>query len=118
MRTAIKYLFYIIVITITAVNCDDSDSEQETPTCIENKIEAIKNNNVTNPPTQVWKWEDNGNTYFYITSNCCDQYNFLYTNNCEVVCAPDGGITGNGDGNCPTFSTNIVKTLIWQDDRN
>ena len=118
MKGTIKYLFYIIVITIIAISCDDSDSEQEIPTCIENKIENLKTNVVTNPPTQIWKWMDNGDTYYYITSDCCDQFNYLYNENCEIVCAPDGGITGNGDGNCPTFSNNIVKTLVWEDQRN
>jgi len=33
------------------------------------------------------------------------------------MCAPDGGITGKGDENCPEFSSEIKKTLIWEDDR-
>lgn len=101
-------------------NCSnlDVDIDVEVPVCIENKIEEIINNEVSNPPTQIWKWEVDEQTYYYITSNCCDQYNYLYTENCEIVCAPDGGITGNGDGLCPAFTNEIIKTLVWEDERN
>ena len=99
-------------------NCTKSDNNSDLPVCIENKIMEIVSNDVTTPPTQIWKWKDNGNTYFYITSNCCDQYNYLFTENCEIVCAPDGGITGNGDGNCPDFSSELSKILIWEDNIN
>lgn len=99
-------------------NCQDSDLNIDAPSCIEHKIEAIIKKDVSNPPTQVWKWVVDGQTYYYITSDCCDQFNYLYNENCAVICAPDGGITGNGDGNCPDFSSEIEKTLIWEDQRN
>ena len=99
-------------------NCSDSNTETENPDCIDIEIKEIMMNEVTNPPTQVWKWLDDGKTYYYITSDCCDQYNYLYTNDCEIVCAPDGGIIGTGDSNCPEFSSEIIKTLIWEDKRN
>ena len=81
-------------------------------------IDDIEKEEVRNPPTKVWKWEVDGSTYYYITSDCCDQYNYLYDENCNVVCAPDGGFTGTGDGNCPVFIEQIVSTLIWEDSRD
>lgn len=104
--------------TITLISCKTSNLDINAPSCINEKIELIKNNNVTNPPTQVWKWEVDGETYYYITSNCCDQYNNLYNEQCELICAPDGGFTGLGDGNCPNFIGEIIKTLVWEDQRN
>ena len=29
----------------------------------------------------------------------------------------DGGFSGFGDGNCPDFNSEIIKTLIWKDQR-
>jgi uncharacterized protein DUF6970 len=116
-----KLIIVTIIFLITGsilTSCKESDLDIDTPVCIENKIEEIIKNKVSNPPTQVWKWEADENTYYYITSNCCDQYNYLYTENCDIVCAPDGGITGNGDGNCPIFNNEIIKTLVWEDHRN
>jgi len=109
---------FAVVICSIFISCEDSDLAIEAPTCIKSKIENIATNEVSSPPTKVWKWEADGNTYYYITSDCCDQYNYLYNEHCELVCAPDGGIIGTGDGNCPTFTSEIVKTLIWEDQRN
>ncbi len=102
----------------TLLSCEKSDLKINAPTCIKDKIETIMNNNVTNPPTQVWKWEIDGESYYYITSVCCDQFNNLYNVQCEFVCSPDGGITGNGDGNCPDFIDEIIKILVWEDNRD
>jgi hypothetical protein len=87
------------------------------PNCMEKEIVKIKKEGVRNPPAKVWKWEVAGKTYYYITSDCCDQYNYLYDNNCNKVCAPDGGDSGTGDGNCPDFNGPIEKTLVWEDSR-
>ena len=112
-----RTLVFTFIITLLT-GCPTDDVSEEIPTCIENKIATILNNEVTNPPTQIWKWEVDSKTYFYITADCCDQFNYLYTTNCEIVCAPDGGFSGNGDGNCPTFTSEIKKTLVWEDQRN
>lgn len=41
---------------------------------------------------------------YYVLSPCCDQYNYLYSENGKRICAPDGGLAGGGDGKCPDFS--------------
>lgn len=98
--------------------CDKLDLLADVPSCIENEIREIKKEEVRNPRAQVWKWEVDGNTYYYITSDCCDQFNYLFDEDCNVVCAPDGGFSGNGDGNCPDFTGEIKYALVWEDDRN
>ena len=122
MKTTIKHLFsfsiYILIgLFFLNASCDKSNLNIDAPNCIQNEIKKIKNEEVRNPPAQVWKWEVASQTYYYITSDCCDQYNNLYNDNCDVICAPDGGITGLGDGNCPDFIEPIKKTLIWKDNR-
>ena len=89
-----KNLLVLIGILIISINCSDSNNDQN---CIDDKITELKSAPIQNPRAEIWKWEDNGIIYYYITSDCCDQYNYLYNENCEIVCAPDGGITGNGD---------------------
>jgi len=113
-----KNLILVLFIIFTLLSCEKSDLNIDAPNCIKNKIEKIINNNVSNPPTQVWKWKVDEATYYYITSDCCDQYNYLYNEQCELICAPDGGIIGTGDGKCPNFTGDILKTLIWKDPRN
>ena len=98
-------------------SCEKLDLPEDVPNCIENKIKDIQSDKVWNPPAQVWKWEVDQTVYYYITSDCCDQYNLLYDTDCVIVCAPDGGFAGTGDGNCPSFEGEVVQTLIWEDDR-
>jgi hypothetical protein len=109
-------LSFCFILSLTC--CEKENSDIYIPACIETKIEEIKMEEVRNPPAQVWKWEVDGQTYYYITSDCCDQYNYLYDEQCNVVCAPDGGISGMGDEKCPDFIEQIDKTLVWEDDRN
>ncbi len=114
-----KYMYpiSILVIVFSVLTCKSTDQKAGLPVCIETKIEAIKIEPVGNPPAEVWKWEADGNTYYYFNSPCCDQYNYLYDGNCEVICVPDGGFTGKGDQKCPDFSVDLKKTLIWKDER-
>ncbi|MEO6347818.1 MAG: hypothetical protein ABIO60_07895, partial [Aquaticitalea sp.] len=66
---------------------------------------------------EVWKWVDDKIIYYYLTSDCCDQYNYLFNEKCETICAPDGGLTGKGDRQCPDFGESLKKTLVWKDER-
>ena len=110
-------IYFLIGLFFLNTSCEKSSLNIDAPNCIENEIKKIKSESVRNPPAEVWKWEADGQIYYYITSDCCDQYNYLYNNNCEVICAPDGGLIGSGDGNCPNFIEPIKKTLIWKDSR-
>jgi len=108
----------LFAFAITLGACEKLDLKTEVPSCIEKEIRAIKRKEVRNPPAKVSKWEVDGQTYYYITSDCCDQYNYLYDKDCNVVCAPDGGFTGKGDGKCPDFIEEGIWTLVWEDERN
>lgn len=112
-----KILLAFLSLTVMISSCQRLDLKVEVPNCIEKKIEKIKDAPVTNPPTEVWQWKVDGSTYYYFTSDCCDQFNYLFDENCNEVCAPDGGFTGTGDGNCPEFSGTIEKELVWKDPR-
>lgn len=111
-----KLIIFFFILAL--FSCKNEECEKEIPSCIEIKINEIKSKPVWNPPGQIWKWETDKGDYYYITSDCCDQWNYLYDEQCNVVCAPDGGIDGMGDGKCPELGDNIVKSLIWSDDRH
>lgn len=115
MNNSFLYLSLFAVLTFTG--CDKPDVSVAVPKCIETKIKAIENGPVSNPPKEVWLWEYNGVKYYYFTAACCDQFSELYDANCNLVCAPDGGITGGGDGNCVPGIQSATKTFIWKDPR-
>lgn len=107
----------LLLLAVTGTSCEKIDVKKDVPNCIERKIRQIKRAEVGTPPVKVWEWKADGKIYYYITSECCDQFNYLYDDNCNLVCAPDGGFSGAGDGNCPSFNGPIEKTLVWEDER-
>ena len=117
MRNMTNLITVLILIALTSSSCEKIDTEKAVPNCIERKINKIKKEEVKNPPISIFEWKVDGETYYYISSGCCDQYNYLYDDKCNEVCAPDGGFTGTGDGNCPEFRDKAEITLVWEDDR-
>lgn len=117
MNNMIRLIIGVLSLSISLTSCEKLDLEKDAPSRIKTNIREILKEEVRKPPAQVWEWKVDGNTYYYITSDCCDQFNYLYDEDCNQVCAPDGGISGGGDGNCPQFNGQIEKTLIWEDDR-
>lgn len=113
-----NYIVRFSLLLILSLNaCQKPDLAVDVPNCIENKIKSIQNNPVSNPPKEVWLWEYNGVKYYYFTAACCDQFSELYDADCNLLCAPDGGFTGAGDGNCVPGIQSATKTLIWKDPR-
>jgi hypothetical protein len=97
---------------------NQSDALTEAPSCIQQKITAILAEPVRNPPARVLRFTYNSDTVFYFPAYCCDHYSELYDSDCNLICHPDGGITGRGDGLCPTFwSTATDSVEIWRDNR-
>ncbi len=78
----------------------------------------FKNEPVGNPPQSIWQYEYNGQTVYYVPPQCCDQFGQLYDASGTLLCAPDGGFTGRGDGKCPDFfKVRTNEVLIWKDSR-
>lgn len=93
-------------------------AEEKIPTCIEEKIEALKEEAVRNPPAYIARYQFKGRTVYYIPPAAGDQMSKLYGADCELICRPDGGFTGRGDGECPEFvEERKEEEIIWRDDR-
>jgi hypothetical protein len=112
-----KYLVVLLSLPlILAAQCNKQQGA--IPTCIQAKIDQIKAQPKWNPPATVNEYIYQGKHVYLFSSDCCDQYNQLYDENCNSLCAPSGGITGKGDGKCADFSSasQLVK-LVWKDSR-
>lgn len=108
------FLFFVLLQTQTCKN----DQFKDVPVCILEKIKDLKTSDVANPPASVWQYDYNGQTVYYIPAKCCDIPSRLYDKNCKLICSPDGGITGRGDGKCKDFfEKRTNEKLIWKDDR-
>jgi hypothetical protein len=113
-----KMLFVALtVLSLSAQNCS-KNKEAAIPSCIKQKIDEIKTKPKWNPPAQVDEYLYRGKKVFAFSADCCDQYNPVYDENCNYICAPSGGITGKGDRKCEDFSTEAKHVrLVWKDER-
>lgn len=114
MKLTITIILFII---LQAQSCKKG-AIVKLPACIQDKIEAIQQQPKYNPPATVYRYLYGDKYVFLFSSDCCDQYNYLYDKDCNVICAPSGGFTGRGDNKCSNFSQ-VAKdeTLIWKDAR-
>jgi hypothetical protein len=113
-------LFVIIfssVVLLNAKSCGDKNGNA-LPPCIAQMIADYQSKPVQNPPAAIYQYQYNHQTVYYVVAPCCDQWSTLYDSACQIVCHPDGGITGSGDGKCTNFnSAKTGEKLIWKDDR-
>jgi len=121
MRTGL--LPYVLLVLVTAA-CQPEEVTKEAvpagpPPCIQAKIDEIAAQEVSNPPVRVYSYRYAGKKVYYFTPRCCDAASRLYDESCTLICSPDGGITGRGDGRCRDFfSTRTDEELVWADPRN
>lgn len=88
------------------------------PEFVQKMIARFQGGPPENPPRTVTRYDYKGQTVYYVSAPCCDFQTELYDTQGKLICAPDGGITGRGDGKCPDF--NRVKKdplVVWQDTR-
>ncbi len=113
-----RTLIFLLVCTLLIFGCTDDDFSKEIPKCIQENINDIANGEVWNPPAKIYSYQYNEQKVYYFPPRCCDIQSTLYDENCTFICAPDGGITGNGDGQCPAFfAERTDEKLIWEDNR-
>jgi hypothetical protein len=117
--TPLTYLIAILFLPLIACKkLRDLNLPKGCARCINKEIKTIKSKGISNPAASIWQYDYNGQTVFYIPASCCDVPSRLMDNNCNFMCSPDGGITGNGNGNCTDFfSKRTNEKLIWEDDR-
>lgn len=114
-----KRIIFLLGVIGLLYSCEkEDDATNGIPNCIDEKINEIKNGDVWNPPAKIYSYTYDGQTVYYFPPRCCDIPSSLYDKNCNLICSPDGGITGGGDGSCADFfSERTDEKLIWEDTR-
>lgn len=83
---------------------------------IDQLIKQFENEPIGNPPLSIWRYEYNNQMVCFVPAHSCDIPGSVYDANGNIICAPDGGITGEGDGRCiDFFSQRTNEQLIWKD---
>jgi len=92
--------------------------EKELPQWVQALIQQYEKDPVANPPLSISRCEYRGEIVYYVPSQCCDQFSELFNEQGEHLCAPDGGITGDGDGTCADFYAEKKDCeVLWKDPR-
>jgi len=117
MRTSL--LCSAVALSIFAAGCRPSEAPpNQNPAWLDTLIAEFQSEPVGNPPRSIYQYTYRGQTVYYVPAQCCDQFSTLYDSNGNVLCAPDGGLTGMGDNRCPDFLTDrSSEVLIWRDSR-
>lgn len=103
-----------------AIGCTSSKLVSPTPTpqWLSSLIANIQAAPVANPPVVISRYVFQGDTVYFLPARCCDVPSTLYRADGSIVCHPDGGLTGKGDGKCPTFfAERKDEKIIWTDPR-
>lgn len=85
------------------------------PACVQQLIDEAGKTSPPATPLQVDEYLYKEKKAYLFTADCCDFYNIVYDENCKRLCAPSGGFTGGGDGQCKDFdSTARLVKNIWK----
>jgi hypothetical protein len=105
-QTILISVYFIFMLQSCSLTKQNSSS-----TCINDLIERMElNSNIK----EIWQYQLQEDVVYYIKMNGADQYNKLLNSSCKLICHPDGGITGLGDGQCPDFFDSRTKgQLLW-----
>ncbi|WP_242921739.1 DUF6970 domain-containing protein [Pontibacter liquoris] len=81
-------------------------------------IQQLQEEAPANPPAKIYRYTYHNQEVYYLTSRCCDIPSKVYDRKGNILCEPDGGITGKGDGRCANFAAERKnEILIWEDKR-
>jgi len=117
--------FLVLALIVLTVGCSSTTEPTNEPTkgppnppWLSKLIVEFQVQPVGNPPQSIWQYEFAGKTVYYVPPQCCDMFGLLYDADGTYICAPDGGIDGQGDGLCPNFrSERTNERLVWKDFR-
>jgi Domain of unknown function (DUF6970) len=94
------------------------DTSPASPTWVTALIGQIRTEPVTNPPAFVVQYHYRGQDVYFVPQRCCDIMSVVYSSDGTIMCHPDGGVTGKGDGLCPDFFVERRnERIVWRDSK-
>lgn len=106
-----------LILSLAAFVMASEANAQDLPAFLQQLIEEYETASEERFPIEIWRYEYEGESVFYIPlarALCCDIFSVLYNAKGEIICRPDGGFTGRGDGKCPDFNRrSSAGVLVW-----
>jgi len=114
-------LRFLCVVVFLAAGCGGSNREPQSgdsPEWLEQLIVSLQAEPVANPPATITQFRYQGATVYYLAPRCCDVASEVLSADGSLVCSPDGGLSGRGDGKCANFQTEAtLERVVWRDPR-
>lgn len=117
-RTEMSRYALLLFVLVVVVGCTP-DRPRALPAFLQELTASIEAADVAESPGSIWRYAYKDRTVYYVPPlPCCDRLSTLYDETGEILCAPDGGLTGGGNGQCPDFfELRSAETRVWQDPR-
>lgn len=114
-----RYRVSLLLLLVLAGSTGEVFAEiSEEPKWVQDLIAKLQAEPVANPPAFLIRYSHAGTSYYYLPPRCCDIPGKLFNAEGKAICAPDGGLTGKGDGRCPDFVHGLKNGVkIWEDQR-
>jgi uncharacterized protein DUF6970 len=113
-------LWILVMLGTTLAACGAAGVSRPTPVpaAVSTLIQQLEAQPQANPPLYIASYEYRGQVVYYVPPRCCDIFSDLYSSAGDLLCHPDGGLAGHGDGRCSDFlSQRKNETIIWRDRR-
>jgi hypothetical protein len=117
----IRYSVLVAFIGLTACASAPSGgpaAQSPLPAAVTTLIHELEGQPPAIPPAYVASYDYRGQVVYYVPPRCCDIFSDLYDATGQLICHPDGGLAGKGDGGCPDFvSQRTNESILWRDPR-
>lgn len=112
---------FIALVLLTIAGCSHPagpDTSSSAPPWVKALISQLGTEPVANPPAFVARYDYKGQDVYFVPQRCCDVMSVLYRSDGAVMCHPDGGFDGKGDGLCADFfADRHNERVIWRDSK-
>ncbi|MFH1781529.1 MAG: hypothetical protein ABH835_02870 [Patescibacteria group bacterium] len=114
----LKFIAPICLLVLLFCGCNSQLDQTNLPAWVNDFVVEKESAPVENPPASIIRCTYQGEDSYYIPAACCNQMSQLYDLNKNKICSPDGGFTGQGDGQCSDYFTNRKYCeILWEDPR-
>ena len=114
----VMLLAIAVLLPACAVMANPAPAADKLPAWLAGRIATYEKGQFGSVPSEVWSYLVDGKPVYYIPAPCCDRFSELLDAKGQLICAPDGGISGKGDGKCAAaFKAPNRMDVVWQDPR-
>ncbi len=105
-RSIYAFFFFCLLFSCSSMKTNTTD--------LQKLLESYAKSHDNEKPAQIEKWTVDSAIYYHVFPKGADRYSELYNSDLELICHPEGGMVGTGDGKCPDWAKTVKnKEIIW-----